>query len=139
MEAHEYLSQAYRIRQRIAVQRMRVQEMTDLAYGITAVGMEPGVSGVGVAADAPYTNTVVKLLEYRDELDDELNRLIDLSREVDMVLSRVEDTDMRLVLTYKYLYDMPNTRIAKELFVSEGTVRRWAAEGLEHVKVPGSA
>lgn len=138
MDAHDYLSQAYRIRQRIAVQRMRVAEMTELAYGVSSTGFDQ-TGGSPVAGEAAYTGTVVRLMEYRDELDDELNRLIDLSREIDMVLSRVEDIDLRLVLTYRYLYDMPNTRIAKELFVSEATVRRWCAEALAHVKVPGSA
>ena len=138
MDAHEYLSQGHRIRQRIALQRMRVSEMTELAYGVSAAGLE-ATGAPSAAGDAAFTSTVAKLMEYRDELEDELNRLIELSRELDMVLSRVEDVDLRLTLTYHYLYSMPNTRIAKELFVSEATVRRWCTEGLSHVRVPGSA
>ena len=138
LNAHDYLSQAYRIRQRIALQRTRVAEMTELAYGISAAGCEP-VSGGAAPSEAAFADTLIRLMEYRDELEDELNRLIDLSREVDMVLSRVEDVDLRLVLTYHYLYSLPNTRIAKELFVSEATVRRWHEEALAQVRVPGSA
>ena len=115
MTAEQYLSQAYRLDQRIQLEQSELDN------------------------DAPFVKTLERIWEMEQKISTELSQLILLKQEILKVLSKVNDVDERLVLTYRYLKNMSWSEISIELGVSDRTIRRWHERALTHVVVPESA
>ena len=80
--------------------------------------------------------TIYKIMEYQDELNKKLNKLIKLKEEIKQVIDAVEDNDERAVLQYRYLKNYSWARIGDLLVADERTVRRWHNKALAHVVIP---
>ena len=62
--------------------------------------------------------------------------LMELKREIHLVISNVDDVDERLVLKYRYLHDYTWGQIGQMLYADESTVRRWHSKALKHAVIP---
>lgn len=101
MTTKEYLSQAYRLDQRIHSKLEQVSTLRSLAQKMTnSFGNE---GGRGVRTQSPMENTIVKILDLEREIDKEIYSLIDLKQEIMEVISSVEDIDCQLLLELRYL------------------------------------
>ena len=96
MTAKEYLSQAYRIDQRINAKLMRISELRALAQKCTvAYGGERVAHTRNVAS---LEDSVMKIMEAEKELDAQIDLLVDTKKEIESVIERVPDADCRLLL-----------------------------------------
>lgn len=101
MNAKEYLIQAKMLDQRINVKLERVSRLRALTQKITA-----SYEGEQVSHSRNVTamqDTVIRLMEEAESLNADIDRLVDLRREVTEVLGRVKDTDCHLLLELRYL------------------------------------
>lgn len=137
MDAHEYLSQAYRLEQRIQIQMEELDNLRTLASNVGSPGFEEHYNP-NQPTDAPFTKTLERIWEKEKEVNDELNRLIKLRDEIQQTINRVENVDERLILTYRYLKNCSWSQISDEMCVSDRTIRRWYNSALSHVVVPHS-
>lgn len=135
MDAHEYLSQAYRLEQRIQLEMEELRNLRTLASDVGSPGLEEHYNP-NHPTDAPFTKTLERIWEKEQEVNEELNRLIQLRDEIKQVIDRVENVDERLILTYRYLKNCSWNQISEELCVSDRTIRRWYNSALSHVEVP---
>ncbi|MBS4931821.1 MAG: sigma-70 family RNA polymerase sigma factor [Clostridiales bacterium] len=101
MTTKEYLSQAYRLDQRIHSKLEQVSTLRSLAQKMTVSFGNEG--GRGVRNQSPMENTIVKIMDLEEEIDQEIDRLIDLKQEIMGVISSVEDIDCQLLLELRYL------------------------------------
>lgn len=101
MTTKEHLSQAYRLDQRIHSKLEQVSTLRSLAQKITVSFGNEG--GRGVRNQSPMENTIVKIMDLEEEIDQEIDRLIDLKQEIMGVISSVEDIDCQLLLELRYL------------------------------------
>ena len=101
MTAQEYLSQAYRIDQRVNSKLRQVDSLRDLATRATStMGTEPvsGTRNVHRLAD-----TIDKIVDLENEINNDIDRLVDLKREVMATISKVQDTNALMLLELRYL------------------------------------
>lgn len=138
MTAERYLSQAYRLDQRIQLDQAELDNLKTLAASVGSPGFDEH-NNPNRPTDAPFVKTLERIWEMEQKISTELSQLILLKQEILKVLSKVNDVDERLVLTYRYLKNMSWSEISIELGVSDRTIRRWHERALSHVVVPESA
>nr|DAU85643.1 MAG TPA: hypothetical protein [Caudoviricetes sp.] len=138
MTAQQYLSQAYRLDQRIQLDQAELDNLRTLAVSVGSPGFEEHYNP-NRPTDAAFVKTLDQVWEMEQKISEELNRLLLLKQEILSVLSRIDDMDERLVLTYRYINNMSWTDIGEELCVSDRTIRRWHERALSHVVVPEQA
>jgi RNA polymerase sigma factor (sigma-70 family) len=138
MTAERYLSQAYRLDQRIQLDQAELDNLKTLAASVGSPGFDEH-NNPNRPTDAPFVKTLERIWEMEQKISTELSQLILLKQEILAVLAKVDDVDERLVLTYRYLHNMSWAEIGEEFGVSERTIRRWHERALSHVTVPATA
>lgn len=138
MTARAYLSQAYRLGNRIKLIKYRIMELRELASSVSSPGFEEHHNATR-NTDAPYVRTLEKIMLLEDELDERLVQLLDLQKQIEDVIAEVEDIDLQMVLTYRYLKSLSWSKIGMELSIDESTARRWHDKALARVSVPEDA
>lgn len=81
-------------------------------------------------------STILKIVEQEKEIDDEIDRLVDLKAEVRRVIGDVENIDCRLLLELRYLCFRSWEEIAVEMDYSIDNVFRIHRKALDMVVVP---
>jgi RNA polymerase sigma factor (sigma-70 family) len=137
MTAEQYLSQAYRLDQRIQLEQAELDNLRTLAASVGSPGFEEHYNP-NRPTDAPFVKTLERIWEMEQKISAELDQLLLLKQDILTVLSKVDDVDERLILTYRYLQNMSWSEISIELGVSDRTIRRWHERALSHVVVPES-
>ena len=79
-------------------------------------------------------DTVAKITDMEAEINADIDRLMDLKKEIGETIRRVEDPRQRTVLEYCYLCYMRFTKIAEVLNYGESTIRVWHQKGLERLE-----
>lgn len=113
MKAKEYLSQAYRLNNRINSKIDQVRALNEMATKCTSniTGMpKPPNHDRTTAADA-----VVKIIDLQAEINRDIDRLVDLKRELTRTIKAVDDVDCQLLLEGRYLCCKTWEQIAVEM------------------------
>lgn len=116
MNAKEYLSQAHRLDQRIDAKIAQVASLNDLATkcSATLTGMPRNPNrGGSTMADA-----VCKTIDLQAEINRDIDRLVDLKRELVAVIKAVEDTEYQTLLEKRYLCFQTWEQIAVDMHYS---------------------
>ena len=119
MNAKEYLGQAYRLDQRITSKLQQVESLRSLTERVTVA-----YGGEVVSHSRNLTSlqdTIVRLMEAEEELNQEIDKLVDLKIEISNIISEVRNESYRLILEKRYLCFLPWDQIAADLNIS----RRW--------------
>ena len=113
MTAKEYLSQAYRIDQRVNIKLRQVESLRDLATRATsALGTEP-VSGTRNVHR--LEDTIDKIIDLENEINSDIDRLVDLKRDVMVTIGKVQDSNCQMLLELRYLSFKSWDEIAEEM------------------------
>lgn len=101
MNTVEYLSQAYHIDVRIESKLEQLQSLKSLAEkATTTFGSEP-VSGT---RDVHRREEIIcKIVDLQSEIDHDIDRLVDLKRELRETIEAIPNVDHRTVLELRYL------------------------------------
>ena len=120
MNAMEFLQQAYMLEQRIQTKLHQITSLRSLAETMRSyTGNEPVSHTRNVTS---LQDTVIKIMEQEQELNDEIDRLVDLKKEILDVIGEVNDLDCRLVLEKRHLCFETWPQIGEEM----GHTDRWA-------------
>ena len=136
MTAREYLSQAHRLDQRIDAKIAQVASLNELATKCTSTltGMPRNPNrGTSTMADA-----VAKIVDLQTEINRDIDRLVDLKREMVTVIKAVENIEYQTLLEKRYLCYQTWEQIAVDMGYSVRQVYRLHDEALEDVVVPQS-
>lgn len=138
MTAKDYLSQARVLDQAINARLARIARLRALASGRAARtdGMPRGSAGSAGSTFFDWTDTVLKIDEMERALDKDIDRLIDLKREIAEVIAAVPDMRYRTLLEYRYLCGWSWARIARAMHYGEDWVRHAHGWALKQVRVP---
>ena len=101
MSTKDYLSQAYRIDQRINSKLAQVMSLRDLLGKATGT-----LSGAPKAATPnPHTmeDTIAKMVDLENEINEDIDALVDLKAEIMRRIKRVENTEYQTILELRYL------------------------------------
>ena len=135
MTTKEYFRQVYRLEYKIRYDIEELASLRELATSLAAFNGDERVQ-TSRNTDAPFIEAIEKITEMEELINNEVNRLIELKREVQQVISKVDDMYERLVLKYRYLHDYTWRQIGQKLYADEKTIRRWHAKALKHVVIP---
>lgn len=138
MTARDYLSQARVLDQAINARLERIVRLRALVSGRAARtdGMPRGSAGSAGSTFFDWTDTVVKIDEMERALDRDIDRLIDLKREIAEAIAAVPDMRYRTLLEYRYLCGWSWARIARAMHYGEDWVRHAHGWALKQVRVP---
>lgn len=131
MTAKEYLSQAYRIDQRINSKLEQVQSLRELATKATATLSDiPRNPSPNIHRMQDF---IAKALDLESEINTDLCRLIDTKREIVTVVKCVENRELQTLLEMRYLCFKTWEEIAVEMHFDLRWVYRLHGRALDEV------
>ena len=134
MTAKEYLGQAYLIDQRINSKLEQVASLNELATKCTSTltGMPRNPNrGTSTMADA-----VGKIVDLQAEINRDIDRLVDLKREMVRLIKAVDNTEYQTLLELRYLCFRTWEQIAVDMGYSIQHIYRLREKAYDKIRVP---
>ena len=101
MRAEEFLSRAYRLDQQI---QSKVDQLDRIRACACGSGLQYGdVKVQSSGPDSRVENAVIKILEEEQAINDEIDRLVEIKRQIREVINQVDDVTCRLLLEKRNL------------------------------------
>ena len=135
MTAKEYLRQAYRLDQKISSDLEEVASLREMSASVSSPQLTERLQ-TSKNTDAPFVRALEKIIDLEEHINKEVELLMELKKEIRVVITTVEDTDERMVLKYRYVHNYTWEQIGNELHADARTVRRWHGKALQHVILP---
>ena len=134
MNAKEYLSQAYRIDQRINSKLAQVMALRDLLGKVTGTLSSAPKS----ATPNPHSmeDTIAKILDLESEINDDIDALVDFKAEIMRRIKRVDNMEYQTILELRYLCFKRWEDIAVELGYTQRHMLRMHDLALQSICVP---
>lgn len=134
MNAREYLSQAHRLDQRIDAKIEQVASLNSMATKCTATlsGM-PHNPNRGTSSMA---DTIVKIIDLQHDINQDIDRLVDLKREIAAVINDVDNSECRILLELRYLCFKTWEQIAVDMNYGIDNIYKLHNKALRMVTVP---
>lgn len=134
MKAKEYLSQAYRLDQRINSKIEQVASLNELATKCTSTitGMPHNPN----KSTSPMADAVSKIIDLEDEINRDIDRLVDLKREIVDVIRAVEQPEYQTLLEKRYLCFFTWEKIAVDMNYGIDNIFKLHKKALACVVVP---
>ena len=121
MNAKEYLSQALWLDQMILSKLEQLETLKSLSMKVTSSFAEEKISG-GNVEKSKMESTIVKVIDLEGEINADFVRLIELKKEIQDAINRMEDINYQLLLEMRYLNGKNWEEIAQELKYNNRTV-----------------
>lgn len=136
MTAKEYLSQAYRLDQRINSKIEQVASLNDLATKCTSTltGMPRNPN----RASSTMADAVGKIIDLQNEINRDIDRLVDLKREIVTVIKAIENPEYQTLLEKRYLCFLTWEKIAVDMGYDLRWLYRIHKRALDEIRVPNS-
>ena len=134
MNAKEYLGQAYRLDQRINSKLEQVASLNELATkcSSTLTGMPRNPNrGTSTMADA-----VGKIVDLQAEINRDIDRLVDLKREMVSLIKAVDNTEYQTLLELRYLCFKTWEQISVDMGYSIQHIYRLREKAYDEIRVP---
>ena len=134
MTVKEYLGQAYRLDQRINSKLEQVASINELATKCTSTltGMPRNPNrGTSTMADA-----VGKIVDLQAEINRDIDRLVDLKREMVSLIKAVDNTEYQTLLELRYLCFKTWEQISVDMGYSIQHIYRLREKAYDEIRVP---
>lgn len=134
MTAKDYLGQARFLDTRIDSKIQQVSRLRDLATKCTSTlsdmpkNPSPNQSNM--------ENIICKIVDLENEINSDIDRLVDLKREIVGVIKEVENTDFQTLLEKRYLSYLTWEQIAKDMGFGIDNIFKLHRLALKNVKIP---
>ena len=137
MTVKEYLNQAYRLDQRIDSKLAQVASLRDLTTKVTATMTDmPGSASPNVHRSQ---DIIVKIVDLEHEINADIDRLVDLKREMVTVIKKVENLEYQTLLELRFLCFKTWEQIAVDMGYSIQHIYRLRDKAMELVTLPNAA
>lgn len=134
MNAKEYLSQAYRIDQRINSKLEQVMSLRALLG--KATGALSGAPKAATPNPHSMEDTICKMVDMEHEINADIDTLVDLKTEIMTCIKRVENPEYQTLLELRYLCFKPWEEIADQLGYTQRHMLRMHDLALESICLP---
>lgn len=134
MTAKEYLSQAYRLDQRINSKIEQVASLNELATKCTSTltGMPRNPN----RASSTMADAVEKIIDLQNEINHDIDCLVDLKREIVTVIKAIENPEYQTLLEKRYLCFLTWEKIAVDMGYDLRWLYRVHKRALDEIHVP---
>ena len=133
MTAKEYLYQAYRLDQQINSKLEQVARLKHMAMQATGRFQAERISGT--PQHSPMEDAVSKLIDLEYEINDDIDRLVDLKREMYVLIAKISDPSHRVLLELRYLGGNNWEDISSKMSYDLSWVFRLHGRALQEVEV----
>ena len=134
MSTKEYLSQAYRIDQRINSKLEQVMSLRALLG--KATGALSGAPKAATPNPHSMEDTICKMVDMEHEINADIDTLVDLKTEIMTCIKRVENPEYQTLLELRYLCFKPWEEIADQLGYTQRHMLRMHDLALESICLP---
>ena len=134
MTAKDYLTQAYRIDQRINSKLEQVASLRELTTKATSTFSDVPPSGTRNVHR--MEDVICKIVDLEEEINVEIDRLVDLKRDIMQVVKTVDDPELQTLLELRYLCFKDWQDIAYSMHCTESNVFKVHSKALQAVKLP---
>lgn len=138
MTAKQYLKQAYRLNELINSDLAELEQLKALSKSISSPNLTGMPSSGTKKQEAPFVNAIVKIVDLEKIIDAEIDRFVDLKKEIRTVINQVPNNDQRLCLKLRYVQFYKWEAVAVAMNLSLKQVHRIHNEALQAVKLPYS-
>lgn len=132
MTAKEYLSQVYWLNRIINNKIEQKEELEALAERTTIDPTKEKVIG-GRQSTSPMEDATVKLIDLSHEINDDIDELIKLKKEVEETIEEVGDYRYRTILEMRYLNNKDWPCITRTLGYDRSTIFRQHKKALKKI------
>ena len=133
MNAKEYLSQAFRLDQRINSKLEQVSKLRDLSMKASGLRLAERISGT--KEHSLMETALVKMIDLEAEINADIDRLVDLKREILAIINSVHPAEYQLVLEMRYLNFMTWEEIADRMSYSWRNVHYVHGKALQRIEL----
>ena len=134
MTAKEYLGQAYRLDQRINSKLEQVLSLRELTTKATATMSD--MPGGGSRNVYKMQDIIGKIVDLENEINADIDKLVDLKREMVTVIKAVTDPELQTLLELRYLCFKTWEQIAVDMQYSTRNIYKLHDCALAKVKIP---
>ena len=135
MTVKEYLSQAYRLEQRIHLSQLELEQLRELMVSVSAISSGENYNATR-NTDAPFEKVLFKVMEMEEKEGIMLDELLAFKKELKTVIDAIENKDERLVMHYRYFCNMKWKQIADTLGWDARTIKRWHNKAIAKIVIP---
>ena len=133
MKAKEYLSQAYRLDQRIDAKIEQVMSLRNLAAKATSTLSE--VAPSGTRNIHRMEDIIMRIIDLENEINADIDALVALKREIVSTIKSVPNLEYQILLELRYLCFKPWEQIAVEMGYGIDNVFRLHQKALKDLEV----
>jgi len=133
-EVRSYLSQAYRLNQRIDNKLRQLEQLKNLAVHVTST-----INDIKVQTShspSKMEDTVIKIYDQEVEINAEIDALVDLKNEIRHVIDAVENPEQRFLLEERYLAFKSFVQIAADMDYGIDNIFKLHQKALDAVVIP---
>lgn len=136
MTAKEYLGQAYRLDQRINSKIEQVASLNELATKCTSslTGMPRNPN----RATSTMADAVAKIIDLQAEINRDIDRLVDLKREIVSVIKSIDNLEYQTLLEKRYLCFLTWEQIAVDMGYDLRYLHKLHNRALLKVEIPAT-
>ena len=134
MTAKKYLGQAYRLDQRINSKLEQVMSLRDLTTKATATMSD--MPGGGSRNVYRMQDIIGKIIDLEDEINQDIDALVDLKREMVATIKAVADPECQTLLELRYLCFKTWEQIAVDMQYSTRNIYKLHDRAIKEIKVP---
>jgi len=134
MNVKEYLKQAYRLDQRINSKIEQIASLNELATKCTSTitGMPHNPS----PTTSKMADAVDKIIDLQNEINRDIDRLVDLKRDMVRIIKAVDNTECQTLLELRYLCFKTWEQIAVDMGYTTRNIHMLHKKALESVSAP---
>ena len=134
MTAKEYLGQAYRLDQRINSKLEQVLSLRELTTKATATMSD--MPGGGSRNVYKMQDIIGKIVDLENEINADIDKLVDLKREMVAVIKAVENPEYQTLLELRYLCFKTWEQIAVDMQYSTRNIYKLHDTAIGAIKIP---
>lgn len=132
MTAKEYLSQAYRLDQRINSKLEQIRTLNELATKTTSTISDMPKSPS--PSQSKMADAVAKIADLKNQIAEDTDRLVDTKVRIAHAIKAVDNTDLQLLLELRYLCYHTWEQIAIEMNCTVRNIQILHGKALERIK-----
>lgn len=134
MTIKEYLSQAYHLDQRINSKIEQLKRWQDLA--IKATSTLSKTSSCSYENSHKMEDNMVKIIDLKNEINNDIDRLIDLKKDIIALINGVNEQEYQTLLELRYLCLKKWKQIALDMGYDVSWIHRLHNKALRKLKAP---
>jgi DNA-directed RNA polymerase specialized sigma subunit len=136
MTAKEYLNQAYWLDRRINSKLEQLSALRDMATKTTSIMSDDVVSRTRNVHS--MQDVIAKIIDMQAEVNADIDRLVDLKRDIMQVVKAVDNPELQTLLELRYLCFKSWEYVAEQMGYNVRHIYRLHDEAVEQITIPES-